>query len=49
MHIEQFPKETQDFIYALCSKAIARAIKNGTFKEREQDSLNDNIEEASSP
>ncbi len=31
MHIEQFPKDVQDFIHELCAKAILRAINNGTY------------------
>ena len=27
MHIEQFPKDVQDFIYDLCARAMERANK----------------------
>ncbi|MEK3788059.1 hypothetical protein [Paenibacillus sp. FSL K6-1230] len=31
MHINQFPKEVQDFIHELCAKAILRAIREGKY------------------
>lgn len=31
MHINQFPKDVQDYVHELVAKVIKRAIENGTY------------------